>query len=237
MSKTNPQAVVLAETRGATRLLTLNRPEKRNTANLELQQRLLACLDQVAGEPEIRALVMTGAGSVFSAGGDLDYLKQMAGAGLADQARHAALHFDIVERMLGLEIPVIAAVNGAAVGFAAGLVAMCDIVVMGQDAYLCDPHVKFGLGATPAVQIVWPRLTSYAAARELLMTGRKIPAEEAVRIGLASRLRPTGEELATALEIAASYVELPAKGVAVVKRGFNTALVAEARAMRARALT
>jgi enoyl-CoA hydratase len=128
--------------------------------------------------------------------------------------------------MLGLEIPVIAAVPGPALGYAAGLVAMCDFVVMGANGFLGDPHVSYGIAATTACQLIWPRRASEGIVRDILMSGRKVPAEEAVAIGLANRLCAAGEELATAMEIAQTFLALPPAGVAQTKRAFNRPLLA-----------
>lgn len=216
---------VLTESVGAIRILTLNRPEKLNAADLEMQERLLSCLEAVAADPEARAVILTGAGRAFSAGGDRDILRKIAEGTNDQQEALASAHEATIRCMLGLTIPAIAAVSGPAVGYAAGLVAMCDIVVMGENGFLCDPHVKYGIAATTAAQLIWPRLASEALAREILMTGRQVQAEEAVAIGLANRVCPAGEELATAMEIAETFAALPAAGVAATKRAFNRPLL------------
>jgi enoyl-CoA hydratase len=221
---------ILRETLDAVRILTLNRPDKLNAANLEMQQALLAELRAVAEEPDIRALILTGSGRAFSAGGDRNILSDMA-AGTLPPDTHAKLglvHIDTIFAMLSLGIPAIAAVNGCAVGYSAGLVAMCDLVVMGASAFLSDPHVQYGIPATSATQIIWPRQCSELAARDILLSGRKVMAEEALRIGLCNRVCPDGEEKAVALKMAAVYAALPPKGVAETKRAFNAPLLAEA---------
>ena len=130
--------------------------------------------------------------------------------------------------MLKLEIPVVAAVPGFAVGYAAGLVAMCDVVVMGASAFLSDPHVQFGIPATSAAQLIWPRQCSELLAREILMTGRRVMADEALRIGLCNRVCADGDERKVALEMAEIFAQLPPKGVTETKRAFNAPLLAEA---------
>jgi enoyl-CoA hydratase len=220
---TNPS--VIAEAAGAIRILTLNRPDKLNAADLELQERLLGCLQAVADDRDARVLVLTGAGRAFSAGGDRDILRRIAAGSNDQQGALGRVHAETIRCMLGLDIPVIAAVNGPAIGYAAGIVAMCDVVVMGETAFLSDPHVLYGIPATTAVQLIWPRLCSELLARELLMTGRRIEAQEAVAIGLANRVRPAGEEMATAMAIAESIVALPPAGVAATKQAFNRPLL------------
>lgn len=228
MKSTSQEPSVLTEKVGKTQVITLNRPEKLNAADLEMQQRLVDCLKSVRKDNEIRAIVLTGAGRAFSAGGDRSLLQEMASGQLSQQNELAAVHKETIITMLSLEIPVIAAVPGPAVGYAAGLVAMCDTVVIGEEGFLCDPHASFGIGATTAVQIIWPRLTSFNTAKELMMTGRKISAKEAVDIGLASYICPKGKELAKALEIAETYAAIPASGVSANKVAMNKQLLEEA---------
>jgi enoyl-CoA hydratase len=184
----------------------------------------------------VRALVLTGAGKSFSAGGDRDLLRQIAAGQLAEQDRLGRVHAETIRCMLGLCVPVIAAVSGPAVGYAAGLVAMCDIVVIGEDGFLSDPHVTFGIGATTATQLIWPRRAPEGVVREILMTGRRVGAREAVAIGLANRLCPAGDELVTACAIADHIAALPPAGVQATKAAFNAPLLSRAETMLGSAL-
>ena len=102
------------------------------------------------------------------------------------------LHRVLMRSMLALPAPIVAAVHGPAVGFGAELVALCDLVVIGRDAFLSDPHVHHGLPASPGCQLVWPHLTSRSVAKELLLSGRRVDAEEALRLGLVNRVVPPG---------------------------------------------
>jgi len=224
---------LLVENIGAVRVLTLNRPEKANAADIVMQRRILEELEAARADESVRALVLTGAGRAFSAGGDRDILRQMAEGTCNDMDELGHLTMGAIEAMLALEIPAIAAVNGFAVGYSAGLVALCDVVVMGESAFLSDPHVQYGIAGGPATQMVWPRLCSELAAREILMSGRKVMAPEALRLGLCSRVCPDGKELATALEIAGQFTALPASGIAATKRNFNAPLIAEAAKLAA----
>jgi enoyl-CoA hydratase len=230
MSETS-QPSVIVQREGAVYVLTLNRPEKLNAADFEMQERLLARLQDVAADQEARALILTGAGRAFSAGGDRETLRKIAEGQDYNQPAFAKVHGDTIRCMLGLDIPVIAAVQGPAMGYAAGLVAMCDFVVMGANGFLCDPHVSYDIPATTAVQLIWPRRASEGIVRDILMTGRRVHAEEAVTIGLANQRCAAGEELATAMEIAQTFVALPPKGVAETKRAFNRPLLAEVETM------
>jgi enoyl-CoA hydratase len=213
--------LVLAESVGTIRILTLNRPDKLNAADLALQQGLVARLAETAADPSVRAVILTGAGRLFCAGGDRSVAKAAAEGHQPDAAEHSRVYASILHAMLDLPVPIIAAVNGGAIGFGADLVALCDQAVIGEDGYLADPHVLYGLPASPVTQIMWPRLTSHAIAKELLTTGRKVAADEALKLGLVNRIAPRGEEVSTALAIARVYQEVPAASLAATKRALN----------------
>jgi enoyl-CoA hydratase len=228
MSETQTsQPSVIAESVGAVRILTLNRPDKLNAADLDMQQRLLGHLEEVAADADARALILTGAGRAFSAGGDRDILRRMAEGKEDQQALLGKVHVDTIRCLLTLDIPAIAAVAGPAVGYAAGLVALCDFVVMGTNGFLSDPHVTFGMAATTGTQLAWPLRASEGIVRDILMTGRKVQAEEAVSIGLANRLCPAGAELATAMVMAETFAAMPSAGICQTKRAFNRPLLAK----------
>jgi enoyl-CoA hydratase len=227
-----PAPRILAERRGPIHIVTLNRPEKLNAADLELQRQFLEAIEAVAADPEARALVIAGAGRAFCAGGDRA-LAEAAGQGrLPHKDELGRIQLGTILQMLGLSIPAIAAVHGPAVGYGASLAALCDVVVMGEGSFLSDPHVEYGIVASPPTLLVWPKLTSHAVARDLLMSGRRVGPEEAVRLGLATRTCAAGEELETALEVARGYLALPAAGVAATKRALNAALLREAEDLR-----
>jgi len=213
---------VISERRASVRVLTLNRPDALNAADLALQRRLLQCWHEVADDADSRAVVLTGAGRAFCAGGDVALIHD-APRRVREELSH--IHRELVPLVLTLPVPIVAAVHGPAVGFGAELVALCDLAVMGHDAFLSDPHVRHGLPASPGCQLVWPHLTSRAVAKELLLTGRRVQAEEALRLGLVNRVTAPGEELQVALALAEELAALPAAGVAQVKRAFNAALV------------
>jgi enoyl-CoA hydratase len=220
---------VRMEARGEIRVLTLNRPDKLNAADLPMQRSLVECWQRIQKGVGVRAVVLTGAGRAFCAGGDLSLVREL-GSGNNDLQRElSVIHQQLLTAMFETDLPVIAAAKGAAVGFGAELLALCDIVVMAEGGFLSDPHVKYGLPPSPACRLVWPHLTSIAVAKELLMTGRRVEADEALRLGLINRITPPGEELNEALRVAADLAALPVTGVATVKRAFNRPLVEQAR--------
>jgi enoyl-CoA hydratase/carnithine racemase len=223
---------VLVEYFGAIRILTLNRAEKLNAADLNMQYRVPECLKTIQADSEARVLIITGAGRAFSSGADRSVVsRRYAPAEDAFREELHAVYASTVVAMLDLTIPIIAAVHGPAIGWGAALVALADFVVMSEDAFICEPHVKLGVCETTC-RVVWPHLTSYAVAKELLMLGREVGAKEALRLGLANRVTPTGEDLTTAIEVAQTFLALPQAGVAAVKRPFNAQLLDEFFAVR-----
>lgn len=207
-------------TEGPIAVLTLNRPAKRNAMSLAMQRELLAAFESVACEPDLRALVLTGAGDDFCVGGDRAVVARMeADRGFEREA--AAQHRRVVGLLFALEIPVIAGIEGAAFGFGAELAACCDVVLLGEGARLADPHVRFGLAPAPVLLLVWPLLASRLAAAELLLTGREVPAAEAVALGLASRVVPGGAARSEALALATGIATLPRAGVSAAKRALR----------------
>jgi enoyl-CoA hydratase/carnithine racemase len=214
---------------GRIRLVRLNRPEKLNAADLAMQRGLLAALTAGVADPSTGAVVLTGAGRAFCSGGDLALVRELnAGdSPLGDEL--GRITFALLELMLTRELPVVAAVNGPAIGFGAALLALCDVVVLAASAYVCEPHAKYGLAPSPACALVWPHLTSRTVARELLLSGRRVGAEEAVRLGLANRAVADGTELTAALQLAEELAAAPAAGIAAVLRDLNGPLLAQAR--------
>jgi enoyl-CoA hydratase len=227
MTYTESNGPVILESRDAVRIVTFNRPKVLNALDAEAQHRLARCVRAVEADRDARVLVLTGAGNAFSAGGDRELIRAIANGTFTDLDGLTEATVGTVRCLLTLSIPVIAAVRGPAVGMAAGLVALCDFVVMGEQGYLCDPNVAFGAAPHVECQLVWPRLTSYGVAKEILMTGRKVYAEEALRLGLVSRTCRDGEELTTALGMAEELMALPPAGLAAVRRAFNGALLSE----------
>lgn len=172
---------------GPIRTVVLNRPAELNAVNKPLHWALANVWRQLAADTEAKVVILTGAGRAFSAGGDLDWITSF----LDDQvARDESLRegAQIIEEMLRFPLPVVAAVQGAAVGLGASVAVLCDVVLMAETAYLADPHVSVGLVAGDGGAAFWPLLTPILRSREYLYTGDRIPASTAVEIGLATRV-------------------------------------------------
>ena len=209
-------SVLTVQADGAVRVVTLNRPERLNSVSAQLHQRLSEVWQEIAADPEARAVVLTGAGRAFSAGGDLDHLRRHRD----DPAlRRRSIHFDrtIQTEMVHFPLPVIAAVNGPAVGLGCSLALGCDLVLIAHDAYLADPHISVGLVAGDGGVTLWPLLTSLLRVKEYLFTGDRIPAATAVELGLANRVVPAENLRAEALALAHRLAAQPAEALRQTK--------------------
>ena len=214
---------LLVEARGPIRILTLNRPEAFNATNPALHGRLARIWPELAADPSVAAIVITGAGKAFSGGGDLDLLHAMTSDPelRADVMAEAG---EIVRGMTSVRVPIIAAVNGPAVGLGCSLASMCDIVVMEEHAYFADPHVALGLVAADGGALTWPLLTSLLRAKEFILLGDRLSAADAQSLGLANRVVPKGAALATAIALAERLAALPPQSVRETKALLNRAL-------------
>jgi enoyl-CoA hydratase len=218
-----PDDVLLVEEHGAVRLLTLNRPDAFNATNEVLHGALANVWERLAADTGMLALVITGAGRAFSGGGDLNLLDRM----VHDTDLRAAIMEEgavIVRGMASIEVPIIAAVNGPAVGLGCSLAGLSDIVLVEEQAYFSDPHVALGLVAGDGGAMTWPLLTSLLRAKEYILLGDRLPAEDAVRIGVANRVVPTGTAVEEALAVAQRIAKLPPQSVRETKRLLNSAV-------------
>ena len=220
MSKYDVPDVIEVEDDGAVRVVRLNRPEQLNATNHELHKGLAQLFPQIDADAEARAVVLTGNGRAFSAGGDFDYLDQLASdADLRKETLEDGRQ--IVVNMVRCRVPIVAAVNGPAVGLGCSLVALSDIVFIAESAHLADPHVALGLVAADGGPVTWPLLVSLQLAKEYALTGDRIPAQRAAEIGLANHVCPDGEVFDQALACAQRIAALPKRATEDTKRILN----------------
>lgn len=199
---TGPPESVLAERRGPVLLVRLNRPQARNALNAELVARLHAVLEAAQRDETVRCVVLGGAGRVFSAGADLKALHSLGAASSEENRADSQRLADLLHLIYTSRLPVVAAVEGAAVAGGAGLASACDLVVAGEGARFGYTEVRLGFVAA-VVMVFLLRSVGEKHARELLLTGRLVPAGEAHRIGLVNEVVPDGDAEARALELAA----------------------------------
>ena len=167
--------------------MTLNRPEALNAVNAVMDAELAQVFTEITNDPETRVVVITGEGRAFSSGGDILHMKDVMEKPelFAEGALHAK---QIVFSMLDCHKPIIAKVNGHAVGLGATIALFCDVIFAAEHAKFGDPHVKVGFAAGDGGAIIWPQLVGYARAKQYLMTGDLITATEAERIGLINQV-------------------------------------------------
>ncbi|WP_367278762.1 enoyl-CoA hydratase/isomerase family protein, partial [Pseudonocardia sp.] len=211
---------LLIEERGPVRIVTLNRPDALNSANEALHGALIAVWRHLAEDPGARAVVLTGAGRAFSAGGDLAHFVD-----LWDDRAQRRHEIDgarkLLTEILDFPLPVVAAVNGPAVGLGCNLAVTADIVLIGESAFMADPHVGVGLTAADGGAPTWPLLMGMLKAKEYLLTSERIPAQQAVALGLANRAVPDAELLDQAIALAEKLAAQPPHAVQSTKRALN----------------
>ena len=208
------------ESDGPIRLIRLNRPDDLNAANDPLHRGMARVFKQVDEDPDARVAVITGNGRAFSAGGDFEFLYEMS----YDERARCEMFVDaraIVTSMVACRKPIVAAVNGPAVGLGCSIVALSDVVFMAESAHLADPHVLVGLVAADGGAVTWPLLTSLQLAKEYAFTGDRITAQRAAQIGLANHVVPDGEVVDAALAFAQRLTKVPFQALVDTKRALN----------------
>ncbi|MEU4807061.1 enoyl-CoA hydratase-related protein [Actinosynnema sp. NPDC023587] len=218
------------------RTLTLNRPESFNAFTSALKEQLLAAVDETARDDAVRAVVITGAGRAFCAGQDLKEHIGLLEAGDPAPLRTVEQHYNpLVKAIVAMPKPVLAAVNGTAAGAGASLAYACDLRIAATSAKFLMAFANVGLTADSGASWTLPRLIGHGRAMEMMLLARPVGAEEALRIGMVTRVVPDGEVLGTALELARRLAAGPTVAYAKIKEamafsgGLAAALELEAR--------
>jgi enoyl-CoA hydratase len=217
---TNPTSPVVLSEGSPLRTITLNRPERRNALDRELHVAMLEAIRSAAAERDVRAILLTGAGAAFSAGGDFSLIHEMQDD---PDARRRTFETSraLFRAVVDLDIPIVAAVNGPAVGAGCSFALMADVVFMADSTYLADPRVAIGLVSGDGGAVFLPLLAGLPAARAYLLTGDRIPATEAYRLGLVHKILPAEHVVREATQFAQRLVDLPAPAVRATKRALN----------------
>jgi enoyl-CoA hydratase len=228
MNSDGPVLVITEE--GPVRVVTMNRPDRMNAVNEELHSELTYVWGKLTADRGARSVILTGAGNAFSAGGDADFLLEVNGDSdvrwrTMDEARR------LVTELARFPLPLIAAVNGPAVGLGSSLASLCDLVLMSDRAYFADPHVPLGLAAADGAVASWPFIMGAPRAKYHLFTGEKITAAMALEMGLANRVLPPEELLPAATALAQRLAELPGSALRATKRAVNLHLERHAHAV------
>ncbi len=202
-----PDGVVLA---------TLNRPDRLNAVNGVLHGELARLPREFDADADAKVLVITGAGRAFCAGGDFS----PTGVG-NDRAITLEEGRQIVDHLLECSKPVISAVNGYAMGLGATVALLADVVYAARSATFADTHVVMGIGAGDGGQVIWPLLMGVNRAKYFLMTGDRVPAEEAERLGLVNFVVDDGAVVDAALALAARLASGPSLAISASKMAVN----------------
>lgn len=211
---------IVVSSDGPIRIITINRPDQMNAANAALHRGLTHVWSDIAADPEAAAVVITGAGDAFCAGGDLSWLLTFQDDPRV-RASNIAEARQLVEEMVRFPLPVVAAVNGPAVGLGCSVALLSDIVFMADTATLADPHVAIGLVAGDGGPVIWPLLTSLLRTKEFLFTGDAIGALDAERLGLANRVVPAASVRSDAIAYAHRLAGMPQFALRATKRALN----------------
>ncbi|MEV5829764.1 enoyl-CoA hydratase-related protein [Spirillospora sp. NPDC052242] len=230
----SPDLVVTAH--GAVRLLELNRPDQLNSTSEGLHTALAEVWDRVAADAEARAVVVTGRGRAFSAGGNFEVMRRV-------QRDEAFRHQNVVEArriitgMVRCPVPIVSAINGPAVGLGCSLALLSDMAVMAESAHIADPHLQVGLVAGDGGALVLPLIVGLARAKELLFLGRKVSAPDAERLGLVNSVVADDQVLEEAMRLAQRLADLPVQALRDTKRAVNLHLEQAMSAVMEVALT
>ena len=201
-------------------VITLNRPEVMNAFGGTMREDLLACLQRVAADDEVRCVVITGAGKAFSAGGDIGNMRELQSRNEVEPiCQRMEVAGRIVHTIRQMPKPVIAAVNGAAAGGGMNLALACDIRYASTAAKFTASFIKIGLVPDWAGHYLLTRLVGTARAMELMMLGERIEADEALRLGLVNRVLPDETFHVAVLNLARGFAQGPASALAAIKRG------------------
>ncbi len=211
--------VLFAEDHGAVRVLTMNRPDKRNALNNALTNALVDGLRTAESDNAVRCVVLTGAGAGFCAGADVTEFKDLTPENQHLVEHRAALTSSLHALFPKLSKPVVTAINGAAMGGGAGLALAGDMAVMAQSARIGYPEVKHGLVAA-IVMTNLVRQVGRKAAFELVALGQAIDAPRALALGMVNRVVPDGALMSEALQIAQALAAVPRPAMATTKALF-----------------
>ncbi len=216
--------LVLVSRDGPIMTVTLNQPEKRNPiSGLDVVDALCAAMEAADADMTVRCVILTGAGTAFSSGGDVKAMKAGGGGVRSTEPSQTRRNYKWgIQRLptlfQALEVPVVAAVNGFAVGAGCDLTCMCDIRIAGESAKFSESFVN--LGIIPGDGGAWflPRIVGFPKATEMALTGEVVDAAEAYRIGLVSRVVPDADLMDAARAIAVKIASKPPHATRMAKR-------------------
>jgi enoyl-CoA hydratase/carnithine racemase len=206
---------LLVTTENGVRLLTLNRPEQRNAFTVDLYQALTGALHEADGDGSIGAVVLTGAGPAFCSGTDLGELAALVAGEVPEGA--AGGFPGLLDALMEIHVPLVAAVNGPGVGLGFTILSFCDLVYMAETARLRAPFAEMGVPPEAASSYLLPMRMGWQRAARCLLGGEWLAADEAVAAGIATEVCPTGEVLSRAVAGAERIAAGPAGAARTIK--------------------
>ena len=222
------EATILVSGEGPVRVLTLNRPASLNAFTAQMHGLLLPALEEAAADAAVRAVILTGAGRGFCAGQDLSDPSMVGSGGPPDVGAVVDRFYrPLATRVRTMPVPVIAAVNGVAAGAGANLALCCDFVLAARGASFIQAFSKIGLVPDCGGTWLLPRLVGRARAIGLAMSGDKLPAEEAERIGLIWRAVDDASLMDEAMKLATRLAAMPSRALAETRRAIDTSMTME----------
>jgi len=212
---------------GSVLRVTIHHPENElNAVDGLLHGELTRFFRELKQEEAARAVVLTARGRTFSAGGSFDWFPALQDFAALDHLRREAKQ--LIWDLLDVELPVVAAVNGAAVGLGASLALLCDVIFMADTATLADPHVRVGIAAGDGGTLIWPLVLGPARAKQYLLTGDPLTAGEAERLGLVNAVVAAAELQDKALAFARRLAEGAPLALRYTKQAINAGIKAAA---------
>ncbi|SFC28799.1 enoyl-CoA hydratase/isomerase family protein [Tropicimonas isoalkanivorans] len=218
------------ERRGEIAIVKMNRPDQLNAVDDALHEEMPDAFRRLGEDRTVRAVVLTGAGRAFSAGGDIKaMLERLEDPALRfrEAAKVPLMAKSLLASILNLPQPLVVALNGDAVGLGATMALAGDVVVMSDSARLGDTHVKVGLVAGDGGAVIWPALVGPAIAKELLMRGKLVSATEAREMGLVRHVVPAEECIGAAMKLAEELATLPPLAVQWTKLSVQKSILRE----------
>ncbi len=204
----------------------MNRPDVLNAMNEKMGAELLDALKDAERDSQVLSVIITGKGRAFCAGEDIQDLRGQYERGENPRLGERLLHKynPIIQRIRGMEKPVIAAVNGVAAGAGAGIAYSCDFRVASETAKFLQAFIRVGLAPDSGTSFFLPRLVGFSKALELSLTGDELTSKDAERYGLIYRVVPGEQLMTTARELATKLAQGPTKAIGLTKRALNKSI-------------
>jgi enoyl-CoA hydratase/carnithine racemase len=207
---------IIVTDEGATRMITMRRPEKKNTLTQEMYLAMSDAIESTQSNPAIRCLILTGRSGVFTAGNDIgDFLKAATEDYEVARPRNSVI---FLQSLINNKKPIIAAVDGIAIGIGMTMVVHCDHVIATTTTTFSSPFIQYGLVPDGATSLLVPQMVGHQRAFSMLVMGREMSAEEAKEAGLVNQIVPPGHAVVEAQKVAREICALPAEAVAISRK-------------------